>query len=191
MVSKLTTVPELMEDAKSRMGKSLEATRTEFVALRTGRANPTMLDRISVSYYGTPTPLKQIASIAAPEPRMLTVTPFDKSAIKDIERAIAESDLGLNPASDGNMIRLGIPEMTEERRRDVVKVAKNVAEEGRVAIRNIRRDVMHHLKDLKKNGDIGEDDERRAETELQKITDGFVSDVDAALKHKEAEIMEV
>ena len=184
-------VSELIEEAKTRMGKSVEATRHEFGSLRTGRANPSLLDRVQVSYYGAVTPLKQLAQIGAPEPRLLTVTPFDKSAIKDIERGIVEADLGLNPANDGSLIRLPIPELTEDRRKDMVRIARNMAEDGRIAIRNVRRDVMSSFKDLRKDGDISEDDERRAEGDLQKVTDSFVAEIDAALKTKEAEIMEV
>lgn len=187
----MATVEELLADARSRMKKSVESTRGDFLGVRTGRANPALLDRVSVSYYGTATPLKQIAQIGAPEPRLLTVTPYDKSSITDIERAISESDLGLNPQNDGSMIRLPIPELTEERRKEMVKLAGKVAEEGRVAVRNVRRDCMSHLKEMKKAGDVGEDDERRAESELQKITDEHVAEIDSALKAKESEIMEV
>lgn len=184
-------VADLLNDARERMTKSVQATRNDFVSLRTGRANPALLDRVVVDYYGAITPLKQLAQVGAPEPRLLTVTPYDKSVLKEIEKGITESDLGLNPNNDGNMIRLPIPELTEDRRKDMVRLAKNMAEEGRIAIRNVRRDVMQMLKDLKKDGDISEDDESRGEKDLQKITDEFVGEVDAALKSKEAEIMEV
>lgn len=183
-------IEDVLSQAKDRMSKSVDATRNEFLSLRTGRANPSLLDRVQVSYYGTFTPLKQMAQIGAPEPRLLTITPFDKSVMKEIEKAISESDLGLNPSSDGQMIRLPIPELTEERRKEMVKVARNLAEDGRIAVRNVRRDAMSQLKDLTK-GDVSEDDTRRAEGELQKITDGYVAEIDAALKGKEAEIMEV
>jgi ribosome recycling factor len=187
----MATVEELLADAKARMEKTVESTRTEFQSVRTGRANPSLLDRVMVSYYGTITPLKQLAQIGAPEPRLLTVTPYDKSAIKDIERGIADSDLGFNPMNDGNMIRLPIPELNEERRKDMVKVAGKVAEDGRIAVRNVRRDGMTQLKDMKKASDIGEDDEKRGEQEMQKLTDKHIADIDAALKAKEVEILEV
>lgn len=184
-------IEDLYKDARERMQKSVDSTRNEFMSLRTGRANPALLDRVSVDYYGAFTPLKQLAQIGAPEPRLLTVTPYDKGVMKQIEKSISDSGLGLNPANDGNMIRLAIPELTEDRRKEMVKIARNIAEDGRVAIRNVRRDVMSDLKALQKDGDIGEDDEHRAAGELQKITDGFVASLDETLKHKEAEIMEV
>ena len=182
---------ELLADARERMAKSVEATREQFGSVRTGRATPALLDRVSVDYYGALTPLKQLATITAPEARMLTVQPFDKSSIKTIEKAILESDIGLTPGNDGNLIRLSIPELTEERRRDLVKVVRNIAEDGRVAIRNIRRDVMHDLRELKDEGEVGSDDEHRAETELQRLTDAGVADLDELLKHKEDDILEV
>src|ERR671922_988170 len=161
----------LLADARERMGKSVESIRHEFGTVRTGRASPALLDRITVDYYGTSTPLKQLATITAPEARLLAIQPYDKTSIKAIERAILESDVGLTPSNDGNLIRLGIPELTEERRKQLVKVVRHIAEEGRVANRNIRRDVMHDLRELKESGETGQDDERRAETELQKLTD--------------------
>jgi ribosome recycling factor len=184
-------IDELLADARERMSKSVESTRHEFGSVRTGRATPALLDRISVDYYGTATPLKQLATIGAPEARLLTVQPFDKSSIKAIERAILESDVGLTPGNDGNMIRLSIPELTEERRRQLVKVVRNIAEDGRIAIRNIRRDVMQDLRELKEAGEAGSDDEHRAEVELQKVTDARVAELDDALKHKEEDILEV
>jgi ribosome recycling factor len=182
---------ELLADAKDRMAKSVEACRHELATVRTGRASPHLLDRVEVDYYGTETPLRQLSQIAATDARLLTLTPYDKSAIKSIEKAILESDLGLTPSNDGNVIRLQIPELNEERRRDLVKVVHNVAEESRVAVRNIRRDVMHDLRELKKEGEVGEDDERRAEGELQKRTDGAIGEIEALLKAKEEEILEV
>jgi ribosome recycling factor len=182
---------ELIADARERMGKSVEATAQEFTSVRTGRASPALLDRVVVDYYGAATPLKQLATIHAPEARMLTVQPFDQSSIKSIEKAIREADLGLNPGNDGRLIRLIIPELNEERRRELVKVVRHIAEEGRVAIRNVRRDVMHDLRELKDDGEVGADDEHRAEVELQKLTDERVRELDALLKHKEAEILEV
>jgi ribosome recycling factor len=184
-------IDELLADARDRMSKSVESTRHEFGSIRTGRASPALLDRIVVDYYGTMTSLKQLATISAPEARLLTVQPYDKSSIKAIERAILESDIGLTPSNDGNLIRLGIPELTEERRRQLVKVVRHIAEEGRVAIRNVRRDVMHDLRELKEAGDSGEDDERRAESELQKVTDARIHELDESLKLKEEEILEV
>jgi ribosome recycling factor len=182
---------ELIADAGERMQKSVEATRQEFGSVRTGRASPALLDRIVVEYYGSPTPLKQLATIHAPEARLLTVQPFDKGSIKAIEKAIMESDVGLTPNNDGQLIRLQVPELNEERRRELVKVVRHIAEEGRVAIRNIRRDVMHDLRELKEAGETGADDERRAEQELQKLTDQRIADLDAALRSKEEEILEV
>jgi ribosome recycling factor len=182
---------ELLADAKERMAKSVEACRHELATVRTGRASPHLLDRVVVDYYGTETPLRQLSQIAATDARLLTLTPYDKNAIKTIEKAILESDLGLTPSNDGNVIRLQIPELNEERRRELVKVVHNVAEESRVAVRNIRRDVMHDLRELKKEGEVGEDDERRAEAELQKGTDGAIGEIEALLKAKEEEILEV
>ena len=182
-------IDDLLKDARDRMGKSIESTRHEFATVRTGRASPHLLDRVNVDYYGAQTPLKQIATVAASEARLLTITPYDKTSIKSIEKAILESDVGLTPSNDGNVIRLTIPELTEERRKDLVKVVHSLAEEGRVAVRNIRRDCMHHLRDLRKAGDAGEDEERRAEAELQKLTDGKVKDIDELLKGKEEEIL--
>ena len=175
-MSELTN--ELLADAKERMGKSVQSTNDEFGSVRTGRASPALLDRIVVDYYGAPTPLKQLATINAPEARLLTVQPYDASSIKSIEKAIMESDIGLTPNNDGRLIRLGVPELNEERRRELVKVVRHIAEEGRVAIRNIRRDVMHDLRELKDAGEAGADDEHRAEVELQKLTDGQIAELD-------------
>lgn len=182
---------ELLADAGERMKKAVDSTVTQFGTVRTGRANPHLLDRIMVDYYGAVTPLKQLATLAAPEARLLTVTPYDKTAMKAIEKAIRDSDLGLNPSNDGNVMRLSVPELTEERRRDLVKMARQIAEEGRVGIRNVRRDVMQDLRELKNEGDIGADEEKRAEGDLQKITDEYIANLDATLKTKEAEILEV
>jgi ribosome recycling factor len=184
-------IDELLDDAKRRMDKSVEAALHEFNTVRTGRASAALLDRVTVDYYGQKTPVKQLATINVPEPRMLTVQPFDPSSLKAIERAILESDLGLTPSNDGKLIRLPIPQLTEERRKELVKVVRHLAEEGRVAIRNIRRDVMHDLKELARDGDVGDDEERRAEERLQKLTDDHVHRVDELLKRKEEEIMEV
>jgi ribosome recycling factor len=159
--------------------------------VRTGRASPHLLDRIVVDYYGTPTPLKQLANVATSDARLLTITPYDKSSIKAIERSILESDIGLTPNNDGQIIRLQVPELTEERRKQLVKVVRGLAEEGRVAIRNIRRDVMHDLRELRDAGEAGSDDEHRAEDALQKLTDQKVAELEAILKGKEEEILEV
>ena len=181
----------LLADASERMDKSVESIRQKFGTVRTGRASPALLDRVMVDYYGAQTPLKQLATISAPEARLLTVQAYDKSSVKSIEKAIMESDVGLTPNNDGQLIRLQIPELNEERRKELVKVVRNIAEEGRVAIRNIRRDVMHDLRELKDAGDTGADDERRAEQELQKLTDQRIAELEAALKAKEEEILEV
>jgi ribosome recycling factor len=187
----VTTIDEFLQDATQRMSKSVDATHDHFNTVRTGRASAALLDRITIDYYGTPTPLKNIATINVPEPRMLTIQPFDPQSMKQIERAIQESDLGLQPSNDGKIIRLPIPQPTEERRKELVKVVRGMAEEGRVAVRNVRRDVMRHLEDLVKNGEVGDDEERAAETKVQKVTDDHVHKIDDLLKHKEAEIMEV
>jgi len=184
-------IDDLLQDAREHMDKSVEATRTKFGSVRAGRASPSLLDRIAVDYYGTMTPLRQMATINAPEARLLTVQPYDKSSIKAIERAIMESDLGLTPNNDGNLVRLVLPELTEERRKQLVKVVRGLTEEGKVALRNIRRDVMHDLKELRESGEAGADDEHRAEEALQKLTDDKVKELDALLKGKEAEILEV
>src|SRR3954454_6923309 len=184
-------IDELLADASERMGKSVEATNHEFGSVRTGRASPALLDRVHVDYYGASTPLKQLATINAAEAQMLTVQLFDKTSLKAIERGISEANLGLTPSNDGNIIRLVIPQLTEERRREFVKMVRHIAEEGRVAIRNVRRDVMHDLRELKEDGDVGADEEHRAETELQKLTDAKIAELDALLKGKEDEILEV
>jgi ribosome recycling factor len=185
------TIGEFLSDATSRMDKSVEATHEHFNSVRTGRASAALLDRISIDYYGTPTPLKNLATINATEPRLLTIQPFDPSSIKQVEKAIQESDLGLTPSNDGKVIRLPIPQLTEERRKELVKVVRHMAEEGKVAVRNVRRDTMKHLEELVKNGDVGDDEERQAEGRVQKLTDEHVHKIDDLLKRKEAEIMEV
>jgi ribosome recycling factor len=184
-------IDELLEDADTRMLKSVEAAQHEFSTVRTGRASPSLLDRIVVDYYGAMTPLNQLSTISAPEARLITVQPYDKSSIKAIEKAINESDIGLNPSNDGSIVRLVVPELTEERRRELVKVVRNLAEEGRVSIRNVRRDTMHHLRELKSDGDASSDDEHRAEVELQKLTDNHIGELDGVLKGKEEEILAV
>jgi ribosome recycling factor len=184
-------IENFLGDATQRMDKSVEATHEHFNSVRTGRATPALLDRIQIDYYGTPTPLKNLATINAPEPRLLTIQPFDPSSIKAIEKAIQESDLGLTPSNDGKLIRLPIPQLTEERRKELVKLVRSMAEEGRVAVRNVRRDAIKHLEELVKKGDTGDDDERAAEQRVQKLTDDHVGKIDDLLKRKEAEIMEV
>jgi ribosome recycling factor len=184
-------IKDFLDEAKARMQKSVEATKGEFATVRTGRASPHLLDRIEVDYYGTTTPLRQLSQISASEARLLTITPYDKNSIKAIEKSILESDVGLTPSNDGQVIRLAIPELTEERRKELVKVVHGIAEQGRVAVRNVRRDVMHDLRELKNEGEVGSDDEHRAESELQKLTDAHVGEIDSALAGKEQEILEV
>jgi ribosome recycling factor len=182
---------DFLDEAKARMQRSVDATRGEFATVRTGRASPHLLDRIEVDYYGATTPLRQLSQISASEARLLTITPYDKNSIKAIEKAILESDVGLTPSNDGQVIRLSIPELTEERRKELVKIVHGIAEQGRVAVRNVRRDVMHDLRELKSEGEVGSDDEHRAESELQKLTDSHVGEIDSALAGKEQEILEV
>ena len=177
--------------AEDRMRGALDSVRREFSTIRTGRASPAILDRVEVEAYGSRMPLRSVATINVPEPRLLTVTPFDPGTIKAIERAIDTSDIGLNPQNDGKIIRLPIPELTEERRRQFIRLARQYAEEGRVSIRNVRRDEMRDLNELMKMGEISEDDERRAEAELQQLTDKYIKRIDEALSDKEAELLEV
>ncbi|HZB75897.1 MAG TPA: ribosome recycling factor, partial [Solirubrobacteraceae bacterium] len=167
----MSMIDDFLKDAREHMDKSVDATRGKFGTIRTGRASPSLLDRVMVDYYGTQTPLKQLATIHTAEARLLTVQPYDKNSLKAIERGIMESDVGLTPSNDGQIIRLTIPELTEERRKELVKVARSLAEEGKVALRNIRRDTMHDLRELRDAGEAGADDEHRAEEALQKITD--------------------
>jgi ribosome recycling factor len=187
----MSIIDDFLADTRDHMNKSVEATRGKFGSVRTGRASPALLDRIVVDYYGAMTPLKQLATVSAPEARLLTVQPYDKNSVKAIERAILESDIGLTPNNDGNIIRLQVPELTEERRKELVKVVRGLAEEGKVAIRNIRRDTMHDLRELRDAGEAGSDDEHRAEEALQKLTDEKVKELDALVKSKEEEILEV
>ena len=187
----MAAIEGFLADARNRMDKSIESTKTEFNSIRTGRASAALLDRVTIDYYGTPTPLKNMATINSPEPRMLTVQPFDPSSVKAIERAIQESDLGLTPSNDGKVIRLPIPQLTEERRKELVKLIRKYGEEGKIAIRNVRRDVMKHLEELVRNGEVGDDEERRAEAQVQKLTDEHTKAIDDLLRHKESDIMEV
>jgi ribosome recycling factor len=178
-------------DAEHRMKKAIQVLRDEFLTVRTGRASTSLLDRLMVEYYGTQAPLIQLATVSAPEPRLLVIHPFDKSSIPAIEKAIQQSDLGVTPGNDGNVVHLPIPQLNEERRKDLIKVVKNMAEDSRVAIRNVRRDANEHLKALKKDKKVSEDDEKRAEKETQELTDKYVKEIDEMLKNKEQEIMEV
>ena len=170
--------------AERRMQGAVESVRREFATIRTGRANPSLLDRVEVEVYGSRMPLRSVANVGVPEPRLLTVTPFDPQTLKAIERAIDQSDLGFNPQNDGKIIRLPIPELTEERRKQLIRVARGYAEEGRVAVRNVRRDEMRDLKELKDMGEISQDDERRAEAELQQVTNTYVKRIEVALPDK-------
>lgn len=184
-------IADISKDTKEHMGKSVAALTHEFSGVRTGRASGAILEKIHVDYYGTPTPIMQIAAIKSPEPQTLVIDPWDKSAMGAIEKAIRASDLGLNPSNDGVIIRIPFPPLTEERRRELVKLCKGYAEEARVAIRNIRRDSNERLKRMEKEGEISEDDLRRAEVEIQKLTDDHIKIIDESLKRKDEEIMEV
>ena len=182
-------ISDLLIEAEHKMELAIEHVASEFSTVRTGRANPQLLQRITVEYYGSPTPLQQLASISVPEPRLLVVHPFDKATVNDIERALQTSDLNLNPSNDGNLIRIAFPPLTEERRKDLIKVVRNMAEEGRVAVRNIRRHSKAEMEAM--HGEISDDDIRRGEDELQKLTDRFVEKIDRLLGHKEGELLEV
>ncbi|MDQ0286665.1 ribosome recycling factor [Desulfofundulus luciae] len=178
-------------EAESNMKKTVELVKKEFASLRAGRATPALLDKVLVSYYGTPTPINQLATISVPEPRLLVIQPWDKTVLPEIERAILKSDLGITPTSDGTVIRLAIPQLTQERRAELVKVIKKKAEEGRVAIRNIRRELNDKVKQQQKNGEISEDELRRAQDEIQKLTDKYIKEIDQLVSTKEQEIMQV
>lgn len=182
---------QILSNAKDKMTKAIQAFSRELASIRAGRANASLLDRITVDYYGAPTPVNQLAGISVPEARLLIIQPYDKSVLGDIEKAILKSDLGLNPTNDGNIIRIAIPALTEERRKELVKVVKKEAEEAKIAIRNIRRDGNEELKKLEKSGDITEDDLRGYSDDIQKITDEYISKVDSVTKEKEKEILEV
>lgn len=183
------SIKEITADAKTRMGKSAEAYRKDMVALRAGRANPQLLDRITADYYGSPTPVNQLGSVSSPEARMLVITPWDAKVVNEIIKAIQKSDLGINPTTDGKVIRLVFPELNEERRKDLTKQVKKGGEDAKVSIRNIRRDAIEQVKKMKKNSEITEDEQRKAEEDLQKITDAAIKDVDAISAAKEKEIM--
>ncbi|HOP79154.1 MAG TPA: ribosome recycling factor [Armatimonadota bacterium] len=184
-------IPEILKDTEYRMSKAVEAAQHDFSTIRTGRANPVILEGIQVDYYGTKTPINQLAGISAPEPRLLVVTPWDKGAINAIEKAIMNSDVGMTPMSDGNVIRLQVPYLTEERRKDLIKVLHKKVEEHKVAVRNVRRDANEHLKDLEKKHEIGEDESKRAQERVQKLTDKYIEQMDKLAQAKEAELMEV
>lgn len=182
---------EVLNQSDDRMKKSVEAFRKELATIRAGRANPALLDKVQVEYYGMMTPLNQLATIAVPEARMLTIQPFDKSSISDIERAIQKADLGLSPSNDGNIIRIAIPALTEERRKELVKLVGRYSEDAKVAVRNIRRDTNDELKKLEKDGELTEDDLRRSQDDVQKLTDSTIKEIDQIASTKEDEIMEV
>jgi ribosome recycling factor len=184
-------IDPVMREAESKMAKSVEHLSLELISIRTGRANPALIERVMVPYYGTPTPLNQLAQISAPEPRLLVVQVYDKSQIGAVEKALRSGEQGLNPASDGQVIRVPIPPLTEERRREFVKLVRQKAEEARVAIRNVRRDELHRVDQMQKNGEIAEDESKRAHTRLQKITESQTERVDALAARKESEVMEV
>jgi ribosome recycling factor len=184
-------IDALLSDADERMVKSVDNSREKVGTVRTGRASPALLERVQVDYYGTKTPINQMANIAASEARLLSISPYDKSALPAIEKAIIDADLGLTPNNDGNIVRIQIPELTEERRNEMVKQVRALAEEGRIAIRNIRREVMQELKELRTGGDVGEDDEKRGEADLQKLTDKHIAEVDTQLANKESDLLEV
>ncbi len=184
-------VNDVLVDAESRMRGAVRSLEDDVASIRTGRASPVLVERLSVEYYGTPTPLNQLATITVPEPRMLAIRPFDIGSIKDISRAIQASDLGLTPNSDGKIIRLNIPPLTEERRHELVRVVRNRAEEGRVAIRNIRRDGLNDLRDFEREKMISEDEEKRGKDELQKLTDHYVEEINQTAERKEKEVLEI
>ena len=185
------TTMEILKEAESNMKKTIEVVKKEFASLRAGRATPALLDKIMVNYYGTPTPVNQLANISVPEARLLVIQPWDKTALPEIERAILKSDLGITPASDGVVIRLAVPQLTRERRVELMKVVKKKAEEGRVAVRNIRRDTNDQLKSYQKDGEISEDDLKRKQEDVQKLTDRMIKEIDGLLSTKEQEIMQV
>jgi ribosome recycling factor len=184
-------IRDVLNEAENRMKGVIAATKRDFAAVRTGRANPAILDRVSVDYYGTATPITQLATVSVPEPRLITIQPWDRSVLKEIERAILQSDLGLTPVNDGQIIRLAIPPLTEERRKELARLVRKEAEDKRVAVRNIRRDTNEQLKTMQKNGEISEDEAKRAEKQTQELTDKYIKEIDALLQAKEQEIMEI
>ncbi len=184
-------IDDTLLDAEEKMDKAVTVAKEDFAAIRTGRAHPAMFNKIKVDYYGTPTPINQLASFQVPEPRMAIISPYDKSSLTGIERAIRDSDLGVNPGNDGTIIRVVFPQLTEERRKDYIKVARHKAEEARVSIRNVRRHAKETLEHMARDGEAGEDDVRRAEKQLEELTHRYVAQVDDLLKHKESELLEV
>lgn len=184
-------IADTLRETEEKMGKAVTVAKEDFSSIRTGRANPAMFNKILADYYGTPTPVNQLASFHSPEPSLMVVTPYDKGALAAIERAIRDSDLGVNPVDDGTVIRIAFPPLTEERRKEFIKVAKHKAEDARVSLRNIRRHSKDHLEALQKEGEVGEDDVRRAEKQLEDLTHKYTAQVDELLKHKEAELLEV
>jgi ribosome recycling factor len=184
-------INQTLNEAESKMSKAVEVTREDFAAIRTGRANPSMFHKLVADYYGAPTPLQQLASFSAPEPRVIIISPYDQSSMSAIEKAIRDSDLGVNPTDDGKTIRVTLPELTEERRKDYIKMAKGKAEDGRVSVRNIRRNAKQSLEKLEKDGEVGKDDVTGAEKRLDGITKKYTDEIDEMLKHKEAELLEV
>jgi len=191
MINDDSLVGAVFSDAQEKMAKAVAHLQGEFRAIRTGRATPALVEHLKVEYYGTEVPMQQVAGFNVPEARLLVITPYDKSALKGIERAIQNSDLGINPSNDGSVVRLSFPPLTEERRRDFVKIAKHKGEEARVAVRNIRRAARHDLEALEKDGDISSDELERAEKELEKVTHDYVAEIDRMLHHKEQELLEV
>jgi ribosome recycling factor len=184
-------INQTLNEADSKMSKAVEVTREDFAAIRTGRANPSMFHKLTADYYGSPTPLQQLASFSAPEPRVIIISPFDQSTMSAIEKSLRDSDLGVNPTDDGKTIRVTLPELTEERRKDYIKMAKGKAEDGRVSVRNIRRNAKQSLEKLEKDGEVGKDDVTGAEKRLDSITKKHTDEIDEMLKHKEAELLEV
>jgi len=182
-------IEDLLAEAQTKMGQAVEHAQGEFATVRTGRANPSILHRVMVNYYGTPTPLQQLASFSVPEPQLLVVQPFDKSSIGDIEKGIQAADIGLNPTNDGSVVRIAFPQLNEERRHELIKVVRHMAEEGRVAVRNVRRHTKDEIEQL--HGEVSDDDIRRREKELQDLTDQYISKLDELLDHKEQELLEV
>jgi ribosome recycling factor len=184
-------IREVITEAEDRMSKAVEALRKDYTTLRAGRATPSLLDKVQVEYYGVPSPINQVANISTPEARLLVIQPWEKTIIPEIEKAIMKSDLGLNPSSDGTIIRIAIPQLTQERRNELVKTVKKKAEESKIVVRNVRRDANDQLKDFEKDGEISEDDNRRGQDEVQKLTDKYIKELDHVADNKEKEIMEV
>ncbi len=191
MSAESDVVAMVLDDTREKMGKAVDHTSTDVSTIRTGRATPSLVEKLKVEYYGAATPLQQIAGIGTPEPRLLVITPYDKTSMKAIEKAIQESDLGINPQNDGTVIRLAVPPLSEERRRELAKQAKHKAEEGRIAIRNLRRQARHELEGFEKDGEVGTDEIERAEKDLDKLTAEHVGKVDEMLQHKEADLLQV